>query len=235
LASVASPVWTAAYASRREWPWKSSRVPKLHVDQVDQLGAQLVQAEDRREVGDGDDGFVRDGELAGVQVVQPAALYEAVGLGGDALHRGQHARPGLLPLGALAFPLRQPGRHQAAPVGAEADRQGVTVGGVGVGADLALRVEDEEGLVGVDVGVHEVADAFVGGEEVVEAPVGGVGDALLFGAVAEVLHAVPGAEAGPLAEVVDVDLAGVPGERLGEAEEVGAAASEVRVPQPQVG
>src|SRR5215212_973288 len=50
-------------------------------------------------------------------------------LGGAALHRRQHARLGLLPLGALALPLRQPGRHQAAPVRSEADRQGVPVGG----------------------------------------------------------------------------------------------------------
>ncbi len=100
---------------------------------------------------------------------------------------------------------------------------------------LRMRVEDEERLVGVDVGVHEVADAFVRGEEVVVAAVGGVGDALLLGAVGVVLDAVTGAEARPLAEVVDVDLAGVPGHGLGEAEDVGAAGAHVREPEPQVG
>ncbi len=44
-----------------------------------------------------------------------------------------------------------------------------------------------------------------------------------------------GAEAGPVAEVVDVDLAGVAGHGLCEAEDVGASGAQVGVPEPEVG
>ena len=71
----------------------------------------------------------------------------------------------------------------------------------------------EHGVEALVCGVHvdelrqQIAGPFVTGQVVVDPPVDGCADALLLGAVGPVLHAVPGAQPGPRAEVVDVHLA----------------------------
>ena len=81
--------------------------------------------------------------------------------------------------------------------------------------------------------MHDVAGALVGGEVVEGTPVGGLADAGFLGAVAPLDDVVAGAEAGHGAEVIAVGLAGVAGVRLGETEEVGAAAAQVARPHPE--
>ncbi|KAF1073003.1 MAG: hypothetical protein GAK45_00038 [Pseudomonas citronellolis] len=57
----------------------------------------------------------------------------------------------------------------------------------------------------------------------------------MLGAVAPVLHVVPRTQRRETADMVHVDLAGVPGHRLGHTEHVGTPAAQEVVPEPQVG
>ncbi|GJC96757.1 hypothetical protein ColKHC_05583 [Colletotrichum higginsianum] len=208
---------------------------------LDELGDDLEEAEDGREVRHGDEAVVvrvrgRGSEGAVGEVVEAGARDEAVLEAGDAGGRVGQLGAGLLPAGTAALPLEQPGGGERGPVGAEADGDGRVRGrDPAVGADLAVRVEDAVRLVGVEDLLDDLAGALVAaGQEVKDLAVLRRRDAGLLGAVAPVLDAVARAEALEVAEVVDVDLARVADEGLGEAVDVLAAGAEEVVPEEQV-
>ncbi|GKT86451.1 hypothetical protein Ct61P_04301 [Colletotrichum tofieldiae] len=209
---------------------------------LDELGDDLHEAEDGGQVGHGDGAVVggvrgRGSQGAVGEVVEAGPGDEAVLELGDAVGRVGELGAGLFPAGAAALPLEKPGGGEGGPVGAEADGDG-RVGGrdPAVRADLAVGVEDAVRLVRVEDLFDELAGALVApGHEVKDLSVLGRGDAGLLGAVAPVLDAVAGAETLEVAEVVDVDLAGVADLRLGEPVDVLAAGAEEVVPEEQVG
>jgi hypothetical protein len=105
------------------------------------------------------------------------------------------------------------------------------LGRAGFTADLDI----PQRLLGRGEIAHQIADAFVGGEVIIDAAIGGVADARLLRAVAPMLDAVARAQADKAAEMVDVDFAGMPRHRLGEPPALRIARAERGVPQPQIG
>nr|GFD39782.1 hypothetical protein [Tanacetum cinerariifolium] len=147
--------------------------------QVEQLAADLHQPEHRREVRHRQLAAAVDVEAPGVQLHGCHASEKAMGLGSDGLHAvAQALGDGRV---ATAFPVGQPGGGNGPPVGAEADA-GVAVTRVALLADLAPRYDIAQGAQRFDLLVQQVADAFVGGQVIQEAPVGRSGDAQLLGA-----------------------------------------------------
>ena len=82
--------------------------------------------------------------------------------------------------------------------------------------------------------MEQVADPLVGGEIVERPAIARIADARLFRAVAPMLHAVARPHPLEAAAMIDVDLAGMPRHRLGEAPGLRIAGTQHLVPQPQV-
>ena len=132
-----------------------------------------------------------------------------------------------------ALPFGQPDRREIGPIGAKAEPGRIRPLRRPVD-QLAGRIDRVELRVHLEQLAHEVADAFVGSEVVIEAPVGGGADAHLLGAAAPMLDVMTRAEAGKAAEMVDIHLAGVASHRLGEAKQVRPAGTQVGIPEPEI-
>ena len=139
---------------------------------------------------------------------------------------------------ARALPLGEPGAGERTPVRAEAQMREIALridGGLAGVGELAAGLHGAQRARRLDLLAHEIADAFVGGQVVVEAAVQRGADAQLFGRAAPVLHVVARAQRREAPEVMHVDFARVPRHRLGETERVGAARAQEVHPQPHVG
>src|SRR5947208_2791717 len=128
-------------------------------------------------------------EAAAGEVEARAAGEPLLRQGRDRIHSGEDS---IAPFAiAASLPLGEPGADERAPAGAEleedltlgqgplgGDRAG-PAGRLGAGAarvDLAADVDMDETVVAIEQVAHQVADAFVGGQIIIDAAIGRIGD-----------------------------------------------------------